>query len=186
MSDDPLLKDAEEHMKKSLHVLEEELAKVSTGRANPALIEDVKANYYGAPTPLKHMANISAPEVDQIVVRPFDASQLQAIEKGILEANLGFNPLVDDDLVRIQVPKLTEERRLQLIKFVHERGEETKVAVRNIRRHCKEELEKMKNDGQLPEDDLHRELHDLDDLTHRYCGQADECIAAKDKQLKTV
>lgn len=186
MRDDPLLKDAEDHMKMSLHVLEEELAKVSTGRANPALIEDVKVDYYGAPTPLKHMANISAPEPDQIVVRPFDSSQLQAIEKGILEANLGYNPLVDDDIVRIQVPKLTEERRNQLSKLVHERGEETKVAVRNIRRHCKDELEKMKNEGDLPEDDFHRELSALDKLTHQYCDQVDEHVAAKDKQLKTV
>lgn len=186
MSVDPMLKDAEDHMGKSLHVLEEELAKVSTGRANPGLIENVNADYYGSSTPLKHMANISAPEADLIVVRPFDSSQLQAIEKAILEANLGFNPAVDEGLVRIQVPKLTEERRDQLVKLVHERGEETKVAIRNVRRHTKDDLEKMKNGGELPEDDFHRELHALDDLTHKYCDNVDEHVAAKDKQLKTV
>lgn len=181
-----MLKDAEEHMKKSLHVLEEELSKISTGRANPALIEDVQADYYGAPTPLKHMANIAAPEADLIVVRPYDSSQLQAIEKAILEANLGYNPAVDEEVVRIQVPKLTEERRNQMVKLVHERGEEAKVAIRNIRRHTKEHLEKLKQDGEMPEDDFHRELHALDDLTHKYCDDVDEHVAHKDKQLKTV
>lgn len=186
MSEDPLLKDAKDHMEKSLHVLEEELSKISTGRANPALIEGVKADYYGNPTPLKHMAHISAPEADQIVVRPFDKAQLQAVEKAILEANLGFNPVRADDIVRIQVPKLTEERRTQLTKVVHERGEETKVAVRNLRRQAKEELEMLKDEGELPEDDFHRELHQLDELTHAYCDKVDEKVAAKDKQIKTV
>ncbi len=186
MSVDPLLTDAEEHMQKSLHVLEEDLSKISTGRANPAIIEDVSVDYYGAATPLKHMANISAPEADTLLIRPFDAQQKQVIEKAILESNLGFNPSVEDDVVRIKVPMLTAERREQLIKVVHERGEESKVAIRNIRRHTKDDLEKMKNDGELPEDDLHRELSALDDLTHNYCDKVDEHVANKDKQLKTV
>ncbi len=186
MSEDLFLKDAKEHMDKTLHVLEEELSKISTGRANPALIEGVKVDYYGTATPLKHMAHISAPEADLIVVRPFDKSQLQAVEKAILEANLGFNPMVADEIVRIQVPKLTEERRTQLTKVVHERGEEAKVAVRNIRRNTKDELETFKNEGELPEDDFHRELHALDELTHAYCDKVDEKVAAKDKQIKTV
>lgn len=186
MSVDPLLKDADEHMQMSLSVLDDELSKISTGRANPALIEDVSVDYYGAPTPLKHMANISAPEADTLVIRPFDAQQKQAIEKAILESNLGFNPSVEDDLVRIKVPALTAERRQQLIKLVHERGEESKVAIRNIRRHCKDDLEKMKNDGELPEDNFHRELGALDDLTHKYCDEVDKHVANKDEQLKTV
>jgi len=186
MHDDPLLKDSETHMTKSLNVLEEELAKISTGRANPALVEAVNADYYGTATPLKHMATISAPEADLIVIRPFDKSQLHTIEKAVLEANLGFNPSVDDEVVRIQVPRLTEERRNQLAKLVHERGEETKVAVRNIRRHTKEQIEKMKTSGELPEDDCHQKLNALEDLTHSYCAKVDEHVKAKDTQLKTV
>jgi len=170
MATDPLLKDAETHMKKSLEHLEHELLKLRGGRANPSLIEDVKADYYGAPTPLKHMANL----------------QRQAIEKAILEANLGFNPVVDEDVVRVKVPHLTEERRNELIRIVHERGEETKVAIRNARRDAKENLETMKNDGELPEDDFHREMDALEKLTHDFCDRVDEQVAAKDKQLKAV
>jgi ribosome recycling factor len=186
MSVESLMKDAEEHMKKSLHVLEEELGRVSTGRATPALIEDVEVNYYGTPTPLKHMANITAPEANLIVIRPFDPNQRQPIEKAIQEANLGFNPVVAEDVVRIQVPPLSEDRRNQMVRLVHERGEEAKVAVRNIRRHTKEALEKLKEEGELPEDYFHRELQNLDDLTHKYCDDVDGHVAAKDKQLKTV
>jgi len=186
MATDPLLKDAETHMKKSLEHLEHELLKLRGGRANPSLIEDVKVDYYGAPTPLKHMANLSAPEPDMILVRPFDPSQRQAIEKAILEANLGFNPVVDEDVVRVKVPHLTEERRNELIRIVHERGEETKVAIRNARRDAKENLETMKNDGELPEDDFHREMDALEKLTHDFCDRVDEQVAAKDKQLKAV
>lgn len=186
MAVDPLLKEAKEHMEKSLHVLHEELQKLRGGRANPALVEGVLVDYYGTPTPLKHMAQLNAPEANLIVIRPFDPTQRQAIEKAILEANLGFNPVVAEDVVRIQVPHLSEERRKEMGKLVHERGEESKVAIRNIRRHTKEQLEKGEEDGKLTEDDLRRELDALEKMTHEYCGKVDQEVVAKDKQLKAV
>ena len=117
---------------------------------------------------------------------PFDPTQRQAIEKAILEANLGFNPVVAEDMVRIQVPHLSEERRKELGKLVHERGEESKVAIRNIRRHSKELLEKGEKEGKLTEDDLRRELDALEKMTHEFCDKVDQEVVAKDKQLKTV
>lgn len=186
MAVDPLLQETKEHMEKSLHVLHDELQKLRGGRASPALVEGVLVDYYGTPTPLKHIAHLNAPEANLIVIRPFDPTQRQAIEKAILEANLGFNPVVAEDAVRIQVPHLSDERRKEMSKLVHERGEEAKVAIRNIRRHTKEQLEKKEKESALTEDDLERELQGLEKMTHEYCDKVDQEVSAKDKQLKSV
>ncbi|MCR4404870.1 MAG: ribosome recycling factor [Candidatus Acetothermia bacterium] len=175
-----------ERMKKSLEILEEDLRRIRTGRANPALIEDVKINYYGVPTPLKHLATITAPDPDQLVVRPYDPTQKEAIKRGILEANLGLNPQAEEALVRIKIPKLSEERRRELVKLVKERGEEAKVAIRNIRRDTKEALEKMEKEGKLPEDELYSRLEELNEITHEYTTKIDELITDKEKQILTV
>jgi ribosome recycling factor len=181
-----LIQEMKEKMEKSVAILEGELRRVRTSRANPALIEDVKINYYGVPTPLKHLATITAPDPDQLVIRPYDPSQKEAIKRGILEANLGLNPQAEEALVRIKIPKLSEERRRELVKLVKERGEEAKVAIRNIRRDTKELLEKMEKGGELPEDELYDRLEELNKITQEYTARIDGLIAEKEKQILAV
>lgn len=181
-----LIQEMKEKMEKSVAILESELRRIRTGRANPALIEDVKINYYGAPTPLKHLAAITAPDPDQLIVRPYDPSQKEAIKRGILEANLGLNPQAEEAFVRIKIPKLSEERRRELVKLVKERGEEAKVAIRNIRRDTKELLERMEKGGELPEDELYDRLEELNKITHEYTTRIDGLIAEKEKQILAV
>lgn len=174
------------HMDKTMQVFEHELMKLRTGRANPAIVEDVKVDYYGTHTPLKHLARITAPEPDLIVIQPFDKSQVHAIEKAIQAANLGLNPVVEGDLVRIKIPRLTEERRKELSKIIHEKAEEAKTALRNIRRDIKEKLDKEKKNGTLSEDDHERLMKELDKVTHEYTAKVDQAAQAKEKQLLTV
>ncbi len=183
---DNTLTEMKERMEKSIKVLESELVKMRTGRANPAILEDVKVEYYGTLTPLKHLANIAAPEPDLLVIRPYDKTQIRAMEKGILEANLGLNPQITEDLIRLKIPKLSEERRRELVKLIKERGEEAKVAIRNIRRDTKELLEQMEEKGEISEDDLHHKLQELDKITHEYTQKIDKLMADKEKQLLTV
>jgi ribosome recycling factor len=174
------------HMDKTIQVFEHELIKLRTGRANPAMVEDVKVEYYGTHTPLKHLARITAPEPDLIVIQPFDKSQVHAIEKAIQAANLGFNPVVEGDLLRIKIPRLTEERRKELSKIIREKAEEAKIALRNIRRDVKEKLDKEKKEGILSEDDHERLIKELDKVTHEYTAKVDAAAQAKEKQLLSV
>lgn len=174
------------HMEMSIHVLEDEFKKVSTGRANPAMIEDLEIDYYGAKTPLKHMANVAAPDASMITIRPYDKSQIAAIEKAIIESNLGFNPATADEMIRISVPKLSDERRQELVKLVHHKAEETRIALRNIRRHLKDEYEKQKSNGEMTEDDFHRNLKELDDVTHEFTDRVDKMMHEKETQITTV
>lgn len=180
------IQEMRQHMDKTLKICEEELARLRIGRANPAMVEDVAIDYYGTSTPLKHLAQITAPDATLIVVRPFDSSQLRAVERAIQEANLGFNPVVDKDTLRITVPKLSQERRQEMVHQLKQKGEESKVALRNIRRHLKEELEAQKEAGQLSEDDLHRSLREMDKITNEYMAKIDAIIKDKEKQLMTV
>lgn len=181
-----LLVDAKAHMDKTMEVLRSELGKVHTGRANPALLEDVLVDYYGTPTPLKHLANIVAPDPDLIVVRPFDKSQIQAIEKAIMAADLGLNPQNDGQMVRVKVPRLTEERRNELIKLVRGKGEEAKVALRNIRRDARERLEAQKKEGAISEDDFFHLREELDKLTQEYTKRVDELVEKKSEEMRTL
>jgi len=175
-----------EHMKRSIEVLKSSLVKIQTGRANPAMIEDVTVEYYGAPTPLKQLATIAAPDPNLIVVQPYDKTQMDAFEKGILAADLGLNPENDGHVIRIKVPKLSEERRKELTKVIKSRGEETKVALRNVRRDANDKLEQMKKDGAISEDDYHRHHKQNDDAIHDFTKQVDELIADKEKQIQTI
>ena len=183
---DKSLEEMRQHMQKSLHVYEEELRHLRTGRANPAMVEEVMVDYYGTKTPLKHLATITAPEPNLLVIRPYDKSQISAIEKAILEANLGFNPSSDGEVVRIAVPKLSEERRKELVKVVHQKAEEARIAIRNIRRHMKEELERQKKEGELSEDDFHRALKEMDQITHEFTDKIDELMKEKEQQVLEV
>jgi len=181
-----LLRDAKSHMEKTLDVLKGELAKVQTGRANPAILEDVVVDYYGSPTPLKHLANIVAPDPDMIVVRPFDKSQIAAIEKAIMAADLGLNPQNDGQIIRVKIPRLTEERRNELAKVIKAKGEEAKVALRNIRRDVREQLEARKKDGEISEGDFFRLRDELDKLTQDYVKRVDELGEEKSEEMRTL
>jgi ribosome recycling factor len=180
------IQEMRQHMDKTLKICEEELARLRIGRANPAMVEDVAIDYYGTHTPLKHLAQITAPDANLIVVRPFDGSQLHTVERAIQEANLGFNPVVDKDTLRIAVPKLSQERRQEMVHQLKAKGEESKVALRNNRRHLKEELERQEEAGELSEDDLHRSLREMDKITNEYMVKIDGLIKDKEKQLMTV
>lgn len=183
---DKTMQEMKQHMEKSVKVFEDELKKLRTGRANPGMVEDMHVDYYGTKVPLKHIANISAPEPSLLLIRPYDKSQLAAIEKAILEANLGFNPAKDSEMIRIAVPKLSEERRKELVKIIHHKAEEARVSIRNIRRHLKEEFEKKKDDGELTEDDFHRSQKEMDTVTHQFTEKVDHMMADKEKQITTL
>lgn len=181
-----LLKQARGHMARTLDVLQGELAKIHTGRANPALVEGVVVDYYGTPTPLRHIAHVVAPDPDLIMVRPFDRSQLPAIEKAILAAGLGLNPQNDGQVVRIKVPRLSEERRQELVKLVGKKAEEARIALRNVRREVREKLEAEKKDGRMSEDDHHRLQKALDELTSEHVKRVDELAEKKAQEMRTL
>jgi len=174
------------HMEQTIEVLKSALAKVQTGRANPAMIEDVTIDYYGAATPLKQMATIAAPDANLLVVQPYDKTQIPAVEKAILAGDLGLNPASDGKVIRIKVPKLSEERRAELTKIIKARGEEAKVALRNVRRDANDKFEKMKDDGDISEDDYHRYRDKTDEAVRDYSKKIDDLIAEKDKQLQVI
>ena len=174
------------HMDRSIEVLKANLSKVQTGRANPAMVEDVIVDYYGAPTPLKQLATTVAPDPNLLVVQPYDKTQMQAVEKAILAADLGLNPANDGKVIRIKIPKLSEERRQELTRIIKGKGEEAKVALRNIRRDANEKLEKMKQSGEISEDDYHHYHEKNDEAIHEYSKKADDLVETKSKQLRTI
>ena len=186
MLHDHTIDEVKHHMEISLKVFDDDLKKLSTGRANPVMVEDVQVDYYGSKMPLKHMANVTAPEANIITIRPYDKAQVAAIEKAIIEANMGFNPQKADEMVRIVVPKLSEERRKELVKVLHHKAEETRISLRNIRRHLKEEFEKRKSSHEMSEDDYHRKLKELDTVTHQFSERVDKMLQDKEKQITTV
>jgi ribosome recycling factor len=179
-------KDMIDHMNLSIEALKSTLAKIQTGRANPAMIEDVHVNYYGAMTPLNQMATIAAPDPNLLVVQPYDKTQMAEVEKAILAADLGLNPENDGHVIRVKVPKLSEERRQELSKTIKARGEETKVALRNIRREANDKLDQLKKDGDISEDAHHKHREKNDDAIHKYTQQVDDLIEEKAKQIQTI
>ena len=180
------LKAATEKMDKAISVLKDELAGVRTGRATPALLQRVVVDYYGTPVPIQQLASFSVPEPRTLVISPFDRNAIAAMEKAIMGSDLGITPGNDGTVIRLSFPPLTEERRKELIKLVHHRGEEGRVAVRNIRRHSKEELERLERDGGISEDDLVRSEKELQKLTDKHISDIDEVVAHKDAELKEI
>jgi ribosome recycling factor len=175
-----------EHMGRSIEVLKANLVKVQTGRANPAMIEDVLVDYYGAMTLLKQLATIAAPDPNLLVVQPYDKTQMAAVEKAILGADLGLNPNNDGHVIRVKVPKLSEERRRDLMKVIKARGEEAKVALRNIRREANDKLDQMESASEISEDDHRRHREKNDDAIHEYSKQVDQLVEEKGKQIQTI
>jgi ribosome recycling factor len=186
MTVDSALKAAAEKMDKAIAVLKDELSGVRTGRATPALLQRVVVDYYGTPVPIQQLASFSVPEPRTLVISPFDRNAIAGMEKAIMASDLGITPGNDGTVIRLSFPPLTEERRKELIKLVHHRGEEGRVAVRNIRRHSKEELEKLEREGGISEDDLVRSEKELQKLTDKHISDIDEVVAHKDAELKEI
>ena len=176
----------EEKIIKSENLLKEDLATVRAGRANAAIVDKVMVDYYGSPTPLKALANISVPEPRTLLITPFDPKSIAEIEKAINIANIGINPINDGKVVRLQIPQVTEERRKELTKTVKKMGEDTKVAVRNLRRDVNDELKKLQKEGELTEDDLKSELDETQKKVEKAIKEIDAIIAEKDKELMEV
>ena len=186
MTVDSALKAAVEKMDKAISVLKDELAGVRTGRATPALLQRVVVDYYGTPVPIQQLASFSVPEPRTLMISPFDRNAIAAMEKSIMSSDLGITPSNDGTVIRLSFPPLTEERRKELIKLVHHRGEEGRVAVRNILRHSKEELEKLEREGGISEDDLVRSEKELQKLTDKHISDIDDVVSHKDAELKEI
>ena len=181
-----ILEDADEHMRKSLEHLGTELNTLRAGRATPAMLETVRAEYYGSVMPLNQMASISAPQPDLLVIQPWDRSAIGAIEKAIQAANLGMNPSNDGGLIRIPVPPPSEERRLELVKAARARGEDTKIAIRNIRRSAKDQIKSVQQEEHLSEDLRYEGEDQLQKLTDSYIEKVDSLMARKEAEIMEV
>jgi ribosome recycling factor len=181
-----LLDDASERMKKSVEATSHEFASVRTGRASPALLDRVHVDYYGAQTPLKQLANISAPEARLLSITPYDKSSIKSIEKGILEADLGLTPGNDGNVIRLTIPELTEERRKDLVKIVRKIAEEGRISVRNVRRDVMHDMRELKEAGETGSDDEHRAEVELQKLTDERIGEIDDLLHAKEAEVTEV
>ena len=178
--------DAQTRMTKSVDALKHELTRLRTGRATPNSFARLLVDYYGSPTPIPQLASVSVPEARMAVIKPYDASQLNAIEKSIRDSDLGVNPSNDGAIIRVVFPQLTEERRRELGKVARQRGEDAKVSIRSVRRHAKEALERLAKDGEVGEDDARRAEDELDKTTGRYTAVIDEIVKAKEAELLEV
>jgi len=173
-------------MQKSIDALKTNLAKIRTGRAHPGLLDHFMVDYYGAPTPINGVANVTLLDARTIGVQPWEKKMVAVIEKAIRESDLGLNPATQGDLIRVPTPALTEERRRELTKVVKGEGEDSKVAVRNLRRDANEQLKKMLKDKLITEDDDRRTQEDVQKLTDRYVADIDKLLAEKEKEIMTV
>ena len=181
-----VLNDAEDRMKKSVEALQRELAAIRTGHAHVGLVDHVRVDYYGTPTPLNQMATVAAPEPRLLTIQPWDRSALPAIEKAIQKSDLGLTPSNDGAIIRLAIPPLTEQRRKELIKLVHARVEEGRVAIRNIRRDDIEKLRRMTHDKEISEDDQKKGQEQLQKLTDKYIAEIDQRGKAKEAELMEV
>jgi ribosome recycling factor len=183
--DDTLL-EAEEKMERAIEHAKEEFATIRTGRATPAMFAKIMVEYYGTPTPLPQMASIAVPEPRMAIIKPHDPSQLSAMEKAIRDSDLGVNPGNEGTQIRIVLPQMTEERRREMTKVARHKGEEAKVAIRNVRRKAKDELDRLVKAGESGEDDVRRAEKELEDITHRYVAHVDEIVKHKEAELLEV
>jgi ribosome recycling factor len=181
-----MLSKFEEKMEKSLNSLEKEYAAIRAGRANPHILDKITVDYYGAPTPLQQLANISVPEARMITIQPWEASLVKPIEKAIMMSDIGINPNNDGKIIRLNFPELTEERRKELAKDVKKKGESAKVAVRNIRRDANDFLKKQHKASEITEDELQDYEDDVQKLTDQYIKKIDSAIDTKSKEIMTV
>jgi len=185
MIDDVLL-DAEERMTSSVEHTRSELVTIRTGRANPAMFNGVMADFYGAPTPINQMATVSVPEPRMLLIKPFDPSTMGEIENAIRNSDLGVNPTDDGHVIRVTIPQLTEERRRDLVKQAKSKGEDGKIAVRNVRRSGMDALKKIQKDGDAGEDEVTAAEKELDKTTSKYVAEIDELVSRKESELLEV
>ena len=178
--------EAEDKMERALEAAKHELAAIRTGRANPAMFNQILVDYYGAPTPLQQLASLTIPEARTVIVSPFDRSAMKAITTAIRESDLGVNPTDDGTIIRVTLPALTEERRRDYVKLARNRAEESRIQVRGIRGKSKKELEAIKKDGGAGEDEVKRAENELDALTRRFVEKIDAALAAKESELLEV
>ena len=178
--------DAEEKMDKAVAVARDDLGSIRTGRANPGMFNRINIEYYGSMTPITQLASINVPEARLVVIKPYEANQLKAIEDSIRNSDLGVNPSNDGSVIRISIPQLTEERRKELVKQAKGKGEDAKVSVRNIRRKAMDELSRIKKDGEAGEDEVARAEKDLDKTTATYTAQIDDLVKHKEGELLEV
>jgi ribosome recycling factor len=183
---DDTMTDAELKMAAAVDHTRGEFAKIRTGRANPGLISDLPVEYYGTKTPLQQIAGIAVPEPRMLVVSPYDANATKEIERAIAASDLGINPNNDGTVIRVVFPELTEERRKEFVKLARERAEEGRVSIRNVRRHAKSDIHKLKEDSEITEDDEHRADKRLQDLTDKHVAEIDHLLANKEKELLEV
>ncbi|MGN5239755.1 MULTISPECIES: ribosome recycling factor [unclassified Rhodococcus (in: high G+C Gram-positive bacteria)] len=183
---DEALFEAEEKMEKAITVAKDDLGGIRTGRANAGMFNRIVVDYYGSPTPVTQIASINVPEARMVIIKPYEASQLGAIETAIRNSDLGVNPTNDGNIIRISVPQLTEERRRELVKQAKSKGEDSKVALRNVRRKAMEELGRIQKDGEAGEDEVGRAEKELDKTTAKYVAQIDELVKHKEAELMEV
>ena len=180
------LKDAEQRMGKAIDALRRDLSTVRTGRANPALVESLRVDYYGTPTPLQQLASVGVPEARLLTIQPYDKGSLEAIEKAIQKSDLGLNPNNDGTIIRLIIPQLTEDRRKELVRVVHKKVEDGRVSIRNVRRDAHEMLRDLRKEKEISDDHEHDAQEDLQKITDKFVGQADEIGKEKEEELLEV
>ena len=185
MIDDSLL-EAEETMEKAVAVAKDDFTGIRTGRAHPSMFNKITAEYYGTQTPVNQLASFHLPEARMVIVQPYDKGSLGAIEKAIRNSDLGVNPSNDGSIIRVAFPELSEERRREYIKIARTKAEDSRISIRNIRRHAKDAIDKLVKNGEAGEDDGRRAERELDELTHTYTGQVDELLKHKEAELLEV
>jgi ribosome recycling factor len=185
MNDD-VFSSAEHRMKRAVEILQRDFGNIRTGRASPTLLEKVQVDYYGSPTPINNLATVNAPEPRLLVIQPWDRATVPAIERAIQKSDLGLNPSSDGTVIRLAIPQLNEERRRELVKQVHRRAEEGRVAVRNVRREVHDDLKKRERDHEMSEDELKRSTDRLQKLTDNFIGQIDEVARRKEQEVLEV
>jgi ribosome recycling factor len=183
---DTRLAPAEDKMQKAVEALQRELSTIRAGKATAALLDNVRVDYYGTPTPVKQVASISVPEARLLVVQPWEKNMLQPVAKAIQASDLGLNPQDDGNVLKIPIPALNEERRRELVKLAHKLGEEGRVAVRNARRDANDQLKKAQKDGEIPEDDSRRLVDQVQKLHDKYIGQIEDVIKKKEAEMMEV
>lgn len=181
-----ILQETRHKMKSTLTVYEDDLTGIRTGRASTALVDRLQVDYYGQPTELRQIATISTPEAMQILIRPYEKSSVKSIEKAIQQANLGINPNVDGDSIRLNMPPLTRERRQDLVKFLHKRTEEARVAIRNIRRGANDDLKEFEKEGMISEDDQERGESEIQKMTDKFIADVETRSQTKEKEILEV
>jgi len=183
---DLIFEELKENMEKAIHSLEKSFSRVRTGRASLALLDGIKIEYYGVPTPLAQVATLSVPEARLIVISPWDSSVIGHIEKAIQKSDLGLMPTSDGKLIRIAIPSLTEERRKDLVKVVRKMAEECKIALRNVRRDANDQLKTLKKDNEISEDELHTCQDEVQKITDKYIEKTDSILAVKEKEIMEI